>query len=665
MRDNGNRDDRRSTTSRPAWRTRALAFAWDRYRRHILPHLAMALFLVCALEAVKTVQPTWLKATNSAAIRLVLWLDDGLDDVELPTLWLRERLPDSLVAALGVWRPFESELTEKLQAAPMEQAAGSATVVSLTPAAYGHYLNRSSPVPRGPLACILHALSQRLDEMHPAEHTPPVVAIDIDVTPVEGSAPWPPAGSWAGCADAVAKLQARQSQHAETTSPGARERGNQSAVRDAHEAMALVLKELATRNRVVAINYPRNPSSADLRNRFIDEHCCRPPAAADASSAARGAGQCIHFASPHLMYGAQGPVYEYATKLRGREAAARQPTGCDAATDGPGYFPGLGQVMSSAMPADPEHEKRPQSATKYSYCWPSDVATQSRVNDDRLTNECAASIINAYQYSPIALGLARTSVSYFDIDRGTNAAPDDWEELGLRLQNLPTSDMYILTIDSGTTEDKFQVPGSDSPVPGAWLHAAIAITENLDARKSGAGESAHDGSGRFLDIARDLLFGLVFVFVVEVATHGLNRRKNPVIHDLGMVCIPLLLAALFLYLQVLWWVAREFAAHKDQPSMLLLVGMLLDLYLDARAGQWPNLSQCQLSRSARWTQVAGQWAWATAIGVSCVLVASPESPILGWTLAGGAIVGAIYVALAHNLKALPLPWSARSHGGPV
>jgi len=631
------------------------------YRCLILPHLAMALFLVCILEAIETAQPTWLKATNTAAIRLVLALDDGLDDIELPPRWLRERLPDSLVAKLGLWRPFESALTAKLQAAPTADAASSVTIVSLTPAAYGHFLNRTSPVPRGPLACVILALSQRVAKIQPAaldgkpdRNRLPVVAIDIDVTPVEGSAAWPTPDRWAGCATAIAALQTPPSQAAS------------GAAQDANQAMRLVLNDLASRSRVVAINYPRRSTTKpDPRDTFISDNCCQAQTAASAPSTPQALSpSCIYFASPHLMYGAQDLVYEYATTLRDIPCPANAPSACAAVQGGPKYFPGLGQVMSSAVVGRPEKGVRPQSATKSSYCTPSGVAKQSRANDDLLTTQDAALVITAYNYSPIALGLARSSVSYYDIDHGNTSEPDHWNELDKLFQNLPRSDMYILTIDSGTTEDKFQVPGSDAPVPGAWLHAAIAVTEDAASRMSDSDASRAQTLHRFFSMGRDLLIGLVFALTVGALTDCLKRSMNPVIRDIGMVFVPLALAVLFLYVQVLWWVAREFATHKDQPSMLLLMGMLIDLYLDAhRKDNWPLGPYQRLERSAEYTQVAGQWAWATTIVVSCVLVAWPELPIWGWLLLGGATVGAIYVALAQNVKAFPLPWSARLDGG--
>lgn len=634
------------------------------YRRLILPHLAMALFLVCGLEALETIEPKWLKSTNTAAIRLVLALDDGLDDIELPPLWLRERLPDSLVAKLGVWRPFESTLTAKLQAAPTQDAASSVTIVSLTPAAYGHYLNRTSPIPRGPLACVILALSQRLMQIQPAapdgrpdKNRLPVVAIDIDVTPVEGSATWPTPDRWAGCTTAIATLQTIPNQAAS------------GAAQDADQAMLRVLNQLATHSRVVAINYPlKSIAKPDTRDTFINDFCCRPPTAASASSTSStpqaSKPSCIYFASPHLMYGAQDLVYEYATTLRDRRSRPGQPASGADGMEPQRFFPGLGQVMSSAMPDKPDMHERPQSATKYNYCEPLDVAAQSRQNDNLLTTARAASIVNAYDYSPIALGLARSSVSYFDIDHDKAAEQDNWKELDKLFQNLPVSGMYILTIDSGTTEDKFQVPGSDAPVPGAWLHAAIAVTEDAASRQSASEASREQALHRFFSMGRDLLFGLVFVLTVDASTGWLRRPKNPVIHDIGVVCLPLLLAVVFLYIQVLWWVAPEYAAHRDQPSMLLLVGMLVDLYLDACAEKWPHVRRRRLRWSAKRMQEAGQWTWATAIVVSCVVVAWPDPPIWGGTLLIGALAGAIYVALAHNVKVLPLPWSARSNRRP-
>lgn len=596
------------------------------YEAHLVPALPLPLFLACVLAAVELSEPEWLEPMATAAIRVVLWMEGSLDR-------LAAVLPATMGAFVQKHGP-RSTLTQALLGEPVKPAAMSVTLVALTPDAYARYLHRSTPVPRGRLACIILVLSERLREIHgAADGAPrPVVAIDIDVAPVET-----PANAF-GTGWTYDELECETSLDPDGRLSPPHPRRHQE------ELMALALESLARHAHVAVVAYPRPTlESRKLRNEFIGRMCCVP---SDTSSDR----PCVRFASPTLVFAPEQPVYEYPTQ------------GPKPGT----VFPGLGQAMADlwlgtlpASDAGPDpYCQRPQVAKEPRT---PDVDEEHRIFDDRLARAGNASDLT-HAPRKIAVGLARAAVTYFDVEDATPAAGPSslYAALTASMRGLPPSQAYVLTVDSGTTEDKFAVPVVDAPVPGAWIHAAIAVTE-VEARDPSP--YAEQIAQRMFELLYWLMLALLYSFAVHAGMRFLKgtqgRDRDPVRHDLVVTVVPLACALLFLYLQTVCSTAPKIAKGELAIPALLLLGMLVETYLGAHTEYWDRGRPIRTRGVARAMQLFAQWVWAAAIATSLLYLVE-LTKTAGWSfhaLVGvGLLLGAGVVWAGHRSPLVPLPW---------
>jgi hypothetical protein len=614
------------------------------YGSRLVPVLPLPLFLACTLAALELSEPKWLEPLTSAATRLVLWVDRGMDEVPAPleplaTLVTRAvYLLDSGLGQLGGWRPHldvsdtasaypRSTLTRALLGEWKRDEHMNVTLVTLTPEAYSYFLQRQTPIPRDRLACVIKALAEQIGKMEVPPEQRPLVAIDIDVAPTESAAIAPAATPGHGRPEECELLAESRCQP---------DQARCSPVQMQEELMARALGMLSRRADVVAIAFPRPAGEPRLhRNRFIRRTCC---------SAAMGAASCIHYASPMLVYAPQQAVYDYATEYLRPDDGQKLD------------FPGLGQVMAKLWhrPASGQSAARPATP----YCGESLEGDRPSLDD--LLEVSPHMVV---QHQKIALGVARDAVGFFDVHAPAqpSSGSDFYEALKQSMEGLPMSRAYVLTVDSGTTDDKFSVPVVDVPVPGAWVHAAIAVTRTLPQP-----DLAERVLHRYLELAYWLIFGLLYAAAVDRLLARLKtvRSGNPVWHDIVVVVVPLATALAFLWFQTVFTAAPKIARGELAIPALLILGMMLESYLGAHAGHadeaQPRAGRpVELSGLARGLQIAGQWLWATAIVVSLLYLSeiTKDAGVRFWQLlSAAALLGALVVRAGQSWRQVPLPW---------
>lgn len=228
---------RRPASAFPAWVARwRKRLNFDRRRflhgvlhgaRHPLP---AALMLACAVTTLGVFASDVVQGTDSLVMRAVFSYD-------------------ALRGSSFVDAAHENHESQKTP---------QVTLITLTPEANAVFLNGISPVPRARLACLILALADQLDALaeEPAQQgrTPPVIGIDIDITPPESPAVSP---TWAGLpddADCRAEIAARTKLKSPTT----------------EQAMTYAIERLATGRCVVSIAFPRyRPQAIKDRNDYI------------------------------------------------------------------------------------------------------------------------------------------------------------------------------------------------------------------------------------------------------------------------------------------------------------------------------------------------------------------------------------------------------------
>lgn len=608
----------------------------------LLAELPMALFLACVLSAMWESNPAWARWSNGLAMRMVSVIDRAHDSIELPPYWLRQQLPESWFE--HSWRPFRSKRFDAFLAPASGQAAPRATIVSLTPAAHAKLLKGMSPMPRRRLACVIAALTAQLDRLHTIEGQKvqrPVVAIDIDLSPVTSDRA--PAQDLADCAELL------------TTVIGEAD----AALQSDDELMVAVLRRLARTAKVTSLTFPRvQRADQQRRNQFIADTCCqRPPDALSPWTAVRDDAACVHFASPLLFSSPLDLVYEYPTHKKNRTELGSAVASADAPDSRrlPNYFPGLGQVAASLY-----GDQAPDPNVAFAYCRGKQYADKPYFDDDLMSRQNEPGLVNAFKYEIMQFGAVRNQVEYFDVDSAEDSEVGLGKELSGLMEKLQRSSLYFLTVDTGTTEDKFVVPAEEGPVPGAWVHGVTALTEiarsAAAAQAAAPPESRSRSIGYFSDVIRDVFIGLLFAVTLQLTLGRLPRRPNPVLHDLLSVAWPLILLLAYLYVELAMFSADDFAKGVWRTPAPIFLGLWVGHFISGHRPVSERDDGHVLHRSARRTQLLAQWAWASAIVVACFYGTDVDvfTGAVRW-FAGG-VLGAMYVVLARRQAWFPLPW---------
>ena len=622
---------------------------WHRQWHYCAHALPLALFLAAVLTAVGTRFPDLFARWDATAMRSVTAVDG----------WVSRQVPDWL--SFGSTRHATSSFDDRLLAEVKTDPLPDVTLVTLSAAAYSQYFHRTSPVPRQRLACVLLALSASLPERQDGER--PVVAIDMDVTtlPARDGRPstdqrrWRPGTDEQACAVGVRKAAAR--------CPDCARRHRAGTI---DHAMSVALHALAERAEVVTLVYPRRDADARrLRNSFIDANCCRERLPAG------GSPLCTRFASPHLFHGVNDVVREFATDVTVDRS------------DLPSPFPGLGLAIADtyfeavagrrAQLGDQGFGERPDAACTgtYAYCPPLSApkpGAPSAISDrlfvdDRLADPATgADVTLAYAFAPINFGVARPNIGFFAVDPAPTLK-DLYKDAEARMAALPTSRIYILSAETGTSEDQFQTPVNVLPVPGAWLHAAIALT-TLQAQMRPV-KPRHGAAPFVSHVAIDLTLALALALLASNFVRLADAKRNPVLHGLAVALGPIAALLILVYLYVTWVVAPNWydEAGGWHTPIPLLLGMAVHVYVEAAVqSKGPRLSEASFGTRAQvWV---AQWLWAALIGMAAAyglatFDADTDSSAMN-AAAWVAIAAAGYVAVAWRWSWFPVPWRLKS-----
>lgn len=622
-------------------------------------HLPMTLLLACVLSALHDPKPDWFAATDSLAMRAVVAVDDGLDRPLVAPRWLQDWSPTAAGMIDGqVLR--RSTLHQQLIDAPVNEW----TVVTLTPEAHAQFLQRGTPVPRGRLACVIDRMAERLgrasnglkndsDLQRPWR---PTVAIDIDVATVEARAGRKSTaeGTWQrqiderGCLRNTAEC-------------------NPADLRTEDGAMRCALRRLAKNANVVAVVYPRNTAeSRRLRNEFIYKTCVctgpscpvrpRNPDKEEESQAQKDL--VVTYASAQLMFAPQDPVQEFAWRLKSPNAP--EVASADLASL-PDPFPGLGQVAATTHLAHMTTRKPPATtapdAPNNHYCeqFLRDGPAAVLIDDQLQTSDRTRRIPPLYQFEPIELGAVRSHVGQYDLEPAKGAGLT--EKLDNAFDGLPITELYVLSVDAGTTEDKFVVPVPPTSVSGAWVHAAVGAT-----LIGNPAVGHHDRPGHYLHhVVIDLRYGLILLLLMVPVGRWPRQDRYPMWHATVTMILPLAASGALLFTYFVD-TAHEFGEGSWTNPLLMLVGLSLHIYLDAanrsaHAAHAPGTSAAVIpARFDRWWVGVVQAGWAVMLFGSVYQGTRHEAHALdGTSLAGILLAGVLYAVIARHVRWLPLP----------
>lgn len=594
----------------------------------------MALFFACTLSLLAERKPDWLAATDATTMHV------------LSRWW---KVPQSA-------RFVEDRATDW---------GKETTVLTLTPKAYQDFLHRESPVPRDRLACVIDQLAERIGRFRAESGATrawrPIVGIDIDVTTVD-------------VPRADGKRLVRESTDRAAWSPKVDMVSCQASLRAAgctplqtvDDAMRCALSKLASHATVVAIVYPRVTEAAQRqRNAFIRQVCACD--GAGCPSPGGGGRRQIHFASPHLMYPAQDMVYDFAWNKK--PALPDEDAEFHAVFEQlPKEFPGLGQAMAAALRVraargwsppvwQPDRQRADDDSLLGDYCRRMGGANPTVLDDQLFEPDWQYRLPQAYEFRPIALGKVKPMVVGFDIE--SEVRSDLAANARAAFANMPMTDLYVLAVDPGTTEDKFQVPTMRQMQSGGWLHGAIAATQWT------AKAEEHHYLGH---VGIDLAYGLLFGMLCGIAGVWPAWNRSPVLNQVVLVVWPLLVGAAILSADYFLNTTRQFLAGGWTNPLPMLLGMTLHLYLVAPErihellheghGHHEHGSDVSASMVDRAVRLLLQVLWAVGI-VGAVALAQhwqPFGPAV-WRQVGGVLaVSLVYVVVARRAHVLPLPW---------
>ncbi len=668
----------------------------DRFEKHIGHHLPVTLFLATVVTALSLNTPDFMRPAVAATSAATIWVDEVVSRAFGGLLGRPESLFQQAVRAAD----DDSRKRGANAALPL------VTVLSLTPDAHARFLGRTTPTPRLELACVLLAVHDSLERRglsdKPGDPAPPrpVLAIDVDISTVvradglltsaRHATPWAPNAKdglntcRTGLLDLIAAAQ-----------PKPAPADSQKAKRPdlpVDDAMRAVLRKLARQAEVVAITYPRRLSAERMaRDAFISKACCAPGKSGPANG-------CVSFASPQLTFVPGDLVFEFPN---GRAADG------EVQIDLPAFYPGLGQVMADAR-LRAAHVWAASSGPKVQPAAPGQAGTDLCVDtlhavsdhpandkhrrvslDDELADpEAAERVLRAYAYNKIEFGDAMSRISIFDIRAEVNRPDKDtYRELKESLQNVDWTEVVMLNINPGSTEDQFRIPVADAPVPGAWVHAAVALTLMKRALPEFQAPTWRQKAGKFASkVAVDVLLGLVFAWMVWFAVHRIDASENPVGRQVATAVVALLASVLVQLIYLRYWSAPQlFGGEPFYPPLLVLLGLSVHIFVEALSPasgghDAPDAAHVQsgegspppppykahgMSDFGKLVQENMQRLWAASLAAAAawVLVKFP----VGWpdsqrmlalaaVLAAALMFGIAYRWAAQHLHALPLPW---------
>lgn len=399
-----------------------------------------------------------------------------------------------------------------------------------------------APIRRGELAALIDDLADKLKKAGPV--SAPIVAIDIDLAPLEGGATTPEERK--AMLDAVAKLRER-----------------------AH---------------VIAVALPRavgTDGGRSQRNTFMQDAECTRVAGAAPGANTSPARNALFFASPRLFH----QTGSYPTKYPYKRAD-------DNAAELPPFYPSLGTLIQLQFKNRFAHEAPPAAAM------PDKVAAEvsamrqaltalceqayapssdGELLEDRMATPAAEGIGKAYKERRYSWRLLddprleqRTIEASVSGEWLTNVGPDELER-----------PVLLLGIDGGAGYDKFGIAGiAPQPVSGASLHALQALSLEMQPPLL---------LEKFAGIGMDVLLALAYALAWYLIKPRLLpvRQSMPAIGSWLVVGVPLLLGGFLIWVCFKWvaiWMGIDFWINPLYIVASLLLGIYVDAWSDSESG---------------------------------------------------------------------------------
>lgn len=472
---------------------------------------------------------------------------DGFEDAVVREVARQRSLKDELKAPTpNELQVQQLEISAQFRVTQLEQRDGVDSVIQR--------LGGVAPIDRGRMAEVLTALAERLP-VRAMDGRPPVVAIDVDLAPLEG--------------DATSNQQ--------------------------REQMLKALAHLRAKAHVIAVVLPRAgdpPSGRQARNCFMRQAACTRLAGPDASGRVADS-QCpmlpteqsagpngLFFASPRLFHqtGSYPTKYPYRLKSsvdRGAGPAALPP-----------YFPSLGTLIQQqhkhgvahtipvAQPLTDEQARHATDArlSLTAMCEQAHAPQEGLVLlEDRMAGAEAESIAKSYEeqrYSWRLLDDPRLQHTVID----SVAAIRDPSALDAAALARP---VMLLGIDGGTSYDKFGVAGiSSQSISGAGLHALQAVSIEWQPNAL-----VQKFAGIVVDVGLGVAYSLSWLLLYQALLRPL-RARMPVIGGWLVAAAPLLLGV------ALIWLCFKLVAIGMEIDLwinpiYIVAGLLLGIYADA------------------------------------------------------------------------------------
>lgn len=492
-------------------------------------------------------------------------LFDSFEDAVVREVARQRSLKDELrVPAPHELQIQQLEISATSRVTELEQRSGIEAVVQR--------LGGVAPIDRGKMAEAIDALAKRLPVPGPTAAVP-IVAIDVDLAPLEAGA---------------------------TTLPQ-------------RQAMLEAIEGLRQRAHVIAVTLPREAGpdgSRDDRNCFMRATSCTRLAGASAEPPPDH-GRCdplprradepklhaLFFASPRLFQptGSYPTKYPYKLKTSGdkefRERMALPP-----------FFPSLGTLIQlqhrhgfshALLPLGSASDKQDRTLTEArqsltALCEQAHSAPRDgALLEDRMATPDAEPIARSYdeqRYSWRLLDDPRLQHTTVD----SIASIRDAQALGDAALARP---VVLLGVDGGASYDKFGIAGlSAQTVSGAGLHALQALS--IEWQPSALKQKF---AGILVDVGLGIVYSLLWLAFYGPLLKPL-RSRMPVIGGWLIAGVPLGLGV------GLAWMCFKLVAIGMEIDLwinpiYIVVGLLLGIYVDAWSDSQPGTEEERKVRS--------------------------------------------------------------------
>lgn len=472
---------------------------------------------------------------------------DSFEDAVVREVARQRSLKDELKApAPNELQVQQLEISAQFRVTQLEQRDGVDSVIQR--------LGGVAPIDRGRMAEVLAALAERLPG-RAADGRPPVVAIDVDLAPLEGNA----------------------------TSEQQREQ------------MLDALGKLREKAHVIAVVLPRAgdpPGARQARNCFMRQAACTRLVGAEAGerlddglcrmpSAALPAGSNgLFFASPRLFHQTGSYPTKYPYRLRSGVDRGSGPAAL------PPYFPSLGTLIQQqhkhgvthaipaarSLPAAQAQGATDARLSLTALCEQAHAPQEGQaLLEDRMAGADADPIAKSYEEQRYSWRLLDDPRLQHTVIDGV-AAIRDPTALDAAALARP---VMLIGIDGGTSYDKFGVAGiSSQSISGAGLHALQALSVEWQPNAL-----VQKFAGIAVDVGLGVAYSLSWLLLYQALLRPL-RARMPVIGGWLVAGAPLALGVL------LTWLCFKLVAIGMEIDLwinpiYIVAGLLLGIYVDA------------------------------------------------------------------------------------